>query len=181
MTPCSQCRPDPCRLEAVPGLLEQEDIDRARAEWDVLKPVLTSRAGSRRSSRQRRSSHPRRRTVVQRDPDADGVLWADFEDATLGPIEWDMAGFGPDLGKVLRRGRARARTPALDERVQQVMDTARALQIMVCTPLVPQLPHWLTASACSSVSGGACRSLVDWADAEQVTSTTGSCPVSSAA
>ncbi|WP_329002967.1 aminoglycoside phosphotransferase family protein [Kribbella sp. NBC_00709] len=84
--------------EAVPGLLEQKDVDRARAEWKVLEPVLTSRAGFE-------SVFPSA-TVQPVHGDApswnliitvDGPLWADFEDATLGPIEWDLAGFGPDL------------------------------------------------------------------------------------
>jgi hypothetical protein len=73
-------------------------------------------------------------------PTTNGALWADFEDTTCGPIEWDMAGFGPDLGKVYDEAAAAMGRPQLDERVQRVMDTARVLQVMVCTPLVPQLP-----------------------------------------
>ncbi|HWD78840.1 MAG TPA: aminoglycoside phosphotransferase family protein [Kribbella sp.] len=119
--------------EAVPGLLEQEDLDRARAEWKVLEPILTS---------QSRFQAAFEGTVVQ--PihgdapswnlinTADGPLWADFEDVTIGPREWDLAGFGPDL--------CRAYGARLDPEVQQLMDHARALQVLVCTPLVPQFP-----------------------------------------
>ncbi|MEV5965011.1 aminoglycoside phosphotransferase family protein [Kribbella sp. NPDC051952] len=128
-------------LEAVPGLLEQEDIDRARAEWDVLQSVLTSRAGFEAvfpsATVQTIHGDAPSYNVI---PTADGVLWADFEDTTCGPIEWDMAGFGPDLGKVYNEAAAAMDRPLLDERVQRVMDTARVLQVMVCTPLVPQLP-----------------------------------------
>lgn len=62
----------------------------------------------------------------------DGPLWADFEDVTIGPREWDLAGFGPDL--------CRAYGASLDPHVQQLMDHARALQVLVCTPLVSQFP-----------------------------------------
>lgn len=128
-------------LEAVPGLLEQEDIDRARGEWDVLQSVLTSRAGFEAvfpsATVQTIHGDAPAYNVI---PTADGVLWADFEDTTCGPIEWDMAGFGPDLGKVYNEAAAAMDRPLLDERVQRVMDTARVLQVMVCAPLVPQLP-----------------------------------------
>jgi hypothetical protein len=129
-------------LEAVPGLLEQEDIDRARAEWDVLKPVLTSQAGFEAvfpaATIQPIHGDAPAYNVI---PTADGVLWADFEDVTLGPIEWDQAGFGPELGAVYDEAAAALGRRQLDQRVQQVMDTARVLQVMVCTPLVPQLPE----------------------------------------
>ena len=128
-------------LQAVPGLLEQEDVDRAHAEWKVLKPLLTSRAGFEAvfpsAAIQTIHGDAPSYNVI---PTADGVLWADFEDTTLGPIEWDMAGFGPDLGKVYDEAAAALGRPQLDQRVQQVMDTARAFQIMVCTPLVPRMP-----------------------------------------
>jgi len=128
-------------LEAVPGLLEQEDVDRAGAEWDALRPVLTSRAGFEAvfpsATIQTIHGDAPSYNVI---PTADGLLWGDFEDATLGPIEWDMAGFGPDLGKVYDDAAAALGRPQLDQRVQRVMDTARVLQIVVCTPLVPQMP-----------------------------------------
>ena len=128
-------------LEVVPGLLEQEDVDRALAEWDVLRPVLMSRAGFEAvfpsATIQTIHGDAPSYNVI---PTADGVLWADFEDTTLGPIEWDMAGFGPELGKVYDEAAASLGRPQLDERVQRVMDTARVFQIMVCTPLVSRMP-----------------------------------------
>ncbi|HET6740139.1 MAG TPA: phosphotransferase [Kribbella sp.] len=123
--------------EAVPGLLEQEDLERARAEWSVLEPILTSRSGFE-------NAFPSV-TVQPLHGDApswnlittvDGPLWADFEDVTIGPREWDLAGFGPDLCDAYNKT---ATTP-LDPDVQQLMDLARALQVLVCTPLVPQFP-----------------------------------------
>ena len=142
MTPLRGVPSGLAALEAVPGLLEQEDIDRARAEWDVLGPLLTSRDRFEEvfPSATIQTVHgdaPAYNVIAT----ADGVLWADFEDVTLGPIEWDMAGFGPDLGKVYDEAAVALRRPQLDERVQRVMDTARVLQLIVCTPLVPQLPE----------------------------------------
>jgi hypothetical protein len=71
----------------------------------------------------------------------DGPLWADFEDATLGPIEWDVAGFGPDLCRAYDESAQARGLPTLDPKIQEVMDLARALQVLVCAPLVPQLPE----------------------------------------
>ncbi|GAB2674107.1 phosphotransferase [Kribbella swartbergensis] len=128
-------------LEAVPGLLEQEDVDRARAEWDVLGPMLTSQAEFEAvfpsATIQTIHGDAPSYNVI---PTADGVLWSDFEDVTLGPPEWDMAGFGPDLGKVYNEAAEALGRPVLDTRVQQVMDTARVLQLIACTRMVPQLP-----------------------------------------
>ncbi|MFI6678095.1 phosphotransferase [Kribbella sp. NPDC050470] len=128
-------------LEAVPGLLEQEDLDRARAEWEVLKPLLTRRSAFEEvfpsATIQTIHGDAPSYNVI---PTADGVLRSDFEDTTLGPIEWDMAGFGPDLGKVYNEAAAALGRPLLDERVQQVMDTSRVLQVIACTSMVPLLP-----------------------------------------
>jgi len=141
MNPLRLIGPGLAAVEAVPGLLEQEDVDRARAEWEVLEPVLTSRAGFL-------AAFPAA-TVQPLHGDApswnlittvDGPLWADFEDVTAGPIEWDLAGFGPDLCAVYDKAARDAGRPVLDPRVQQAVDVARALQVVVCAPLVPQVP-----------------------------------------
>ncbi|WP_406051415.1 phosphotransferase [Kribbella sp. NBC_00889] len=128
-------------LEAVPGLLEQADVDRARAEWAVLGPVLSSRAAFEAvfpsATIQTIHGDAPSYNVI---PTKDGVLWSDFEDTTLGPIEWDQAGFGPELGKVYDEAAAALGRPQLDEAVQRVMDIARVMQVIVCTPLVPRLP-----------------------------------------
>ncbi|MFD3403432.1 phosphotransferase family protein [Kribbella sp. NPDC058693] len=142
MTPLRLIGPGLQAVEAVPGLLEQDDLDRARAEWKVLEPVLTSRAGFE-------AVFPSA-TVQPIHGDApawnlittvDGPLWADFEDATFGPIEWDVAGFGPELYRAYDDGAHARGLPTLDPKIQQVMDLARALQVLVCTPLVPLIPE----------------------------------------
>lgn len=117
---------------AVPGLLEQEDLDRAKAEWEALGPILGTQAGFEAAF----PSAPVQ--PVHGDAPSwnlintlEGPLWADFEDVTIGPREWDVAGFGPELCRAYGE---------LDAQVQQLMDLARALQVLACTPLVPQFP-----------------------------------------
>ncbi|MGW7682024.1 phosphotransferase [Kribbella sp. NPDC054772] len=141
MTPLRLIGPGLATVEAVPDLLEQEDVERARAEWKVLEPVLTSRSAFE-------AAFPSA-TIQPLHGDApswnlittvDGPLWADFEDVGLGPIEWDLAGFGPDLCKAYDEGAQARGLPTLDPQIQQVMDLVRALQVLVCTPLVPQMP-----------------------------------------
>ena len=141
MTPLRLIGSGLATAEAVPGLFEQDDLDRARAEWKVLEPILTSRSGFE-------AVFPSA-TVQPLHGDApswnlittvDGPLWADFEDVSVGPLEWDLAGFGPDLCHAYDEGARSRGLPTLDPRVQQVMDLARALQVLVCTPLVPQFP-----------------------------------------
>jgi hypothetical protein len=141
MHPLRLIGPALATLEPVPGLLKPEDVDRAQAEWKVLEPVLASREGFA-------AAFPSA-TVQPLHGDApswnlittvDGPLWADFEDVTLGPIEWDLAGFGPDLCRIYDQAAREHELPGLDPRVQQVMDLARALQVVLCTPLIPQVP-----------------------------------------
>jgi hypothetical protein len=138
MSPLRLVGPGLATAEAVPGLLEQEDVDRARAEWAALEPVLTSRAGFEAAFpsavvQPLHGDAPTWNLMMT----ADGPLWADFEDVTIGPREWDFAGWGPDLCRVYSDA---ASTP-LDPDVQQLMDLARVLQLLVCTPLVPQIPE----------------------------------------
>ncbi|NIK56848.1 phosphotransferase [Kribbella shirazensis] len=137
MTPLRLVGPGLNAVEAVPGLLEQEDVDRARAEWKVLEPILTSRTGFQEAFptaivQPLHGDAPAWNLITT----VDGPLWADFEDVTIGPREWDFAGWGPDLCRTYSEA---ASTP-LDPDVQQLMDLARVLQLLVCTPLVPQIP-----------------------------------------
>ncbi|MEU8223535.1 phosphotransferase [Kribbella sp. NPDC048915] len=124
--------------KAVPGLLEQEDIDRARAEWKVLEPILTTKAGFEAAFpavavQPLHGDAPAWNLITT----TNGAFWADFEDVTVGPREWDVAGWGPDLC----RAYSDAAPVPLDPAVQQLMDLARVLQLLVCTPLVPQIPE----------------------------------------
>ena len=75
-----------------------------------------------------------------------GPLFADFEDTTRGPVEWDLAGFGPDAASAYDAAAVPLGLPALDRDVLRVMEAARALQgvaSLALTPQLPALPEWL--------------------------------------
>lgn len=134
-------------LEQHPELIAAPDLERARAEWDVLAPLLASRAAFLRAF-----PHANVQVVHGDAPaynlirTAQGPLFADFEDATLGPVEWDVAGFGADAASHYDTAAARLGLPALQRDVLRVMDAARSLQgvaSLALSPQLPALPGWL--------------------------------------
>lgn len=134
-------------LEENPGWIGGADLERARREWERLAPVLSSQEAFIRAfpgvSVQ----------VIHGDAPAynlirttGGPRFADFEDATLGPAEWDVAGFGADAADHYDAAAARLGLRALDRQVLRVMDAARSLQgvaSLALTPQLPSLPEWL--------------------------------------
>ncbi|HMJ14496.1 MAG TPA: phosphotransferase [Polyangiaceae bacterium] len=124
-----------------PGLVSPEHLERARCEWAVLGPVLGSRAAftarfpevSVQPIHGDAPSYNLMRTSA-------GVKYADFEDVTLGPLEWDLALFGADAADRYDARAAQVGTRALDREVLRVMDTARMLQLVASFSLSPQLP-----------------------------------------
>ncbi|WBQ06712.1 phosphotransferase family protein [Kribbella sp. CA-293567] len=138
-------------------LLTADDLDRLRREWDVLEPVLMTRAGFETAFPGARvqpihGDAPYYNVI----PTVGGAtLWSDFEDATLGPVEWDLAMIEPAHAQLYNETAAELGRPAIDERVVGVMNTARMLQVLICLPLLPELPalaeglkpsieHWRT-------------------------------------
>ncbi|TWP52683.1 phosphotransferase [Lentzea tibetensis] len=124
-------------LEKQPELIGAEDLARARAEWEVVAPVLTSHDAFT-------AAFPEV-TVQPIHGDSPpfnliGERFSDFEDATLGPVEWDLTLVGPDLGAVYDAAAVELGLRPLDERVLRVLDVARMLQVVSCLALVPQLP-----------------------------------------
>lgn len=130
-----------------PQLIAAADLERAQAEWQVLEPRLSSRAAFS-------SAFPGANVqVIHGDAPAynllrtaRGPLFADFEDATLGPVEWDVAGFGADAASHYDAAAARLGLPGLQRDVLRVMDAARALQGVASLALsaqLPALPGWL--------------------------------------
>jgi Ser/Thr protein kinase RdoA (MazF antagonist) len=61
-----------------------------------------------------------------------GGRYADFEDVTLGPVEWDLAFLSPDGAAVYDAAAARAGVRPLDPAVLRVMDAAGMLRMAVC-------------------------------------------------
>jgi hypothetical protein len=135
-------------LERHPDLIDAADLERLRAEWRVLEPLLTSRArfaavfpdASLQPIHGDAPSYNLIRTTS-------GILFADFEDVTLGPVEWDLALLGPAAADAYDARAARAGLRSLDRKLLQVMDTARMLQVVACLALVPELPLLATGLA----------------------------------
>ena len=69
-----------------------------------------------------------------------GILFSDFEDVCLGPVEWDLAQLGPDANADYDTAASALGLRRTDPAVQQVIDAARTLQFIGCAALVPELP-----------------------------------------
>lgn len=130
-----------------PELIAAADLQRAEAEWQALSPLLESRAAFL-------DRFPAANVqVIHGDAPAYNLLrtaqgprFADFEDTTLGPVEWDVAGFGADAAAHYDAAASRLGLPALQRDVLAVMDAARALQgvaSLALSPQLPALPGWL--------------------------------------
>jgi hypothetical protein len=149
-------------LDQHPELIAAPDLARARAEWKLLGPVLASRAAFLRAFPAANLQ------VIHGDAPAynlirstRGPLFADFEDTTLGPVEWDLAGFGAEAASHYDAAAAALGLPALQRDVLRVMDAARALQSVASLALSPQLPAlpgwlapWLEQWRSSPFAGG---------------------------
>ncbi|OJH33695.1 phosphotransferase [Cystobacter ferrugineus] len=134
-------------LEENPGLLAPADLERLRAEWTVLAPVLSSREGFARvfpqASLQPIHGDAPSYNVIRT---AAGVRYADFEDVNLGPVEWDLAFLGAEGAAVYDARAAKVGVRPLDPAVLRVMDAAGSLRMVASYALVPQLPRlaeWL--------------------------------------
>lgn len=122
-------------------LLSAADIDRARAEYASLRAVLSDPAAfaarhpgvSVQAVQGDGPSHNVIRTTS-------GIRFSDFEDVSLGPVEWDLAMLGPEAVAEYDEAAVALGLRPTDAAVQRLMDTARALQFIACATLVPQLP-----------------------------------------
>lgn len=70
----------------------------------------------------------------------EGVLCSDFEHVTLGPVEWDLVGIGPEGQAAYDAAATQLGLRPLDERLLRVMESARMLQIVAALAQAPQLP-----------------------------------------
>lgn len=136
--------------EAAPGmfaalepseLLSAGDIERARAQFAALWPVLGDRAGfavryPHVGVQPVQGDGPSHNVIRTRS----GIKFADFEDVCTGPVEWDLAMLGPAAVAEYDEAAADFGLRRTDPAVQQLMDTARGLQFVSCAVLVPQLP-----------------------------------------
>lgn len=124
------------------------DVDRAHTEFEKLRAVLADRDAFESAFpgvpvQAVQGDGPSHNVIRTRT----GVKFADFEDITCGPVEWDVALMDPPA---IDEYNDAARTLGLrvtDPEIRRVMDYARRLQFVGCMTLVPQLPVLATGLA----------------------------------
>ncbi|WP_017593109.1 phosphotransferase [Nocardiopsis potens] len=128
-------------LERRPDLIARADLDRAHREWRVLEPLVRSRAAF-----EERFPGIGVQPVHGDSPPAnihlgtEGDLYSDFELVTLGPVEWDLAGLGPDLEAAYDRGARRNGLRPLDGGVLGFVNAVGMIRAIALLALEPQLP-----------------------------------------
>ncbi|WDZ85077.1 aminoglycoside phosphotransferase family protein [Micromonospora cathayae] len=129
-----------------PDLVEPADLDRAGREWRALEPMVRSRAEfeARFPGIDLRPVHgdcPPANIF----PSLHGNLYADFEMVTLGPVEWDLAGLGPDGEAAYDREADRLGLRRLDRDVLRFVTAVGMLRGLAALALAPQLPMLVEA------------------------------------
>ena len=128
------------RLEVL-DLVTPEDLRRARAEWEVLEPLVSSEAAFRQ-----RFPGVNLQPVHGDSPPANifastgGPLFSDFELITYGPVEWDLAGLGPELEAAYNRGARTNGLRELDEEVLRFVNAVGAIRVIAYLSVADQLP-----------------------------------------
>ncbi|WP_435281644.1 phosphotransferase [Streptomyces koelreuteriae] len=128
-------------LEGRPDLLEPADLDRARREWEILEPVVSSRAAFEAAFpgidvQPIHGDSPAANIVSA----TDGELYSDFELTTLGPVEWDLAALGPECEAAYNTAAERRGLRQLDEGVLRFVNAVGMSRAVACLALSPRLP-----------------------------------------
>ncbi|MFC5941902.1 phosphotransferase [Micromonospora harpali] len=128
-------------LDGRPELIDRADLDRARREWQVLEPLVRSRERFEETFpgvdlQPVHGDSP----VVNIVAGVDGHRYADFEMVTLGPVEWDIVGVGPDGEAAYGREAQRRNMRQLDGEVLRFVTAVGMLRGVACLALAPQLP-----------------------------------------
>nr|WP_278262571.1 aminoglycoside phosphotransferase family protein [Nocardia sp. AG03] len=143
-------------IAETPDLLPAADLTRARREWELLEPLVTSRAAFDAEFpgidiQPLHGDAPAYNLVTT----LDGALYADFELTTLGPVEWDLAAFGPDVAAAYDIAADRLGLRRLDQRVLRFVEAVGMARTIACLALVaeqpvlgdalaPAIDHWRT-------------------------------------
>jgi hypothetical protein len=130
------------------GLLPDEDVARARAEWALLRPLAEDPAAFTAAFP---GAHVQ---AVHGDapfynllPTADGPVASDLEHVHVGLREWDLVGAGPGVWAGYRAEADRLGQPALDDRLAAVTERGRELQLLAVLHLDAELPGLLDGLA----------------------------------
>ncbi|MEU3644187.1 phosphotransferase [Lentzea sp. NPDC034063] len=130
-------------LERLEGLdiVTAEDLQRARAEWEVLEPIVSSQAAF-----QEKFPGIDLQPVHGDSPPANifastgGPLFSDFELITYGPVEWDLGGLGLELEAAYDRGAAKNGLRPLDKEVLRFVNAVGAIRVIAYLSVADQLP-----------------------------------------
>ncbi|SER55948.1 phosphotransferase [Lentzea albida] len=130
-------------LERLEGLdiVTSEDLRRARAEWEVLEPLVSSEAAFRQ-----RFPGIGLQPIHGDSPPANifastkGPLFSDFELITYGPVEWDLGGLGPEYEAAYNRGARKNGLRELDRDVLRFVNAVGAIRVIAYLSVADQLP-----------------------------------------
>ncbi|WP_434445689.1 phosphotransferase [Lentzea sp. E54] len=128
------------RLEGQ-DIVAPADLQRAQAEWEVLEP-LVSDADEFRGRFPGVDLQP----IHGDSPPANifasttGPLFSDFELITYGPVEWDLAGLGPELEAAYDRGARKNGLRELDREVLRFVNAVGAIRVIAYLSCADQLP-----------------------------------------
>lgn len=132
---------DLARLHQHPDLIDAEDLERAQQEWQLLQPLVTSRARFEQAF-----PHTPLQPVHGDSPPANiftstqGPLYADFELVSLGPVEWDLAGLPDELVQAYNHSARDQGMHQTDPDVLAFVNAVGKLRAIATLALVPQLP-----------------------------------------
>ncbi|MEV0675250.1 aminoglycoside phosphotransferase family protein [Actinosynnema sp. NPDC050436] len=128
-------------LEGREDLLPAADLARARAEWAVLSPVVTSPSAFAQAfpgvSVQVVHGDAPFFNVIET---ADALLYSDYEHVGVAPVEWDLAHTGEEAIAAYDAAAVDLGLRAVDPGVLRAMERLRDLQMVACLALAPQLP-----------------------------------------
>lgn len=141
LTPVEFIGPALKHLETHADLVDPADLDRAQEEWAILESYFGSRAAfnAKFPETPLQAIHGDAPSF-NRIPTPASTLFADFEELTLGPVEWDLMLAG-DEGVAAYNDAARERgIRQLDPMLLQGMEAVGRLRALACLSLAPQLP-----------------------------------------
>ncbi|RLU92259.1 aminoglycoside phosphotransferase [Streptomyces griseocarneus] len=122
-------------LRRDPQQLTTADLDRAEREYAAVEDLVADFPAFFPDARLQPVHGDAPFYNLLRTPD--GHRFGDFEDVTLGPVEWDLAGTGPRAIEAYEQaGGAR-----VDRGLLGVMEGARMLQVLSALSVVPKVPE----------------------------------------
>ncbi len=122
-------------LKRHPGPLTTADLDRVEREYAALETLVRELPARFPAARLQALHGDSPSYNVLRT--AGGHLFSDFEDATAGPVEWDLTLVGPEGVAAYER----ASGTRVDRALLDVMEGGRLLQAVSALAFVPMLPE----------------------------------------